>query len=371
MRRMLYVTNIVTPYRNYRFNILAEKLKLQNIDLVVLYMNESESDRSWDIDYQKMRYEYKIFSRSRVKKMFGMWMHFPLGLFKYLKEEEYDYLVLGGIASPAHMYISLTKKDSVMNILSVESNITSVQSKSKLAHGIKKFLISKYDYFQVTGKKAIDYVNYYIGDADVKYVTLPNVIDEEQFVKNATLNPIIKIKSSDRVKCLIPARLIPKKGIVEFLSCLKSTDNIDIYIAGDGPLYDDIMKVTKANDLSVKMLGYVDSSLIPSLMSQFDFLILPSKSDPYPLSVIEACFLSVPLLVSRNIGNCDDVLIEGVNGFSFDFDSYASVRKCIDLVLSTDIIARQKMKVNAKNVFNERFRADLVIDNYIRDIINL
>ena len=44
--------------------------------------------------------------------------------------------------------------------------------------------------------------------------------------------------------------------------------------------------------------------------------VLPSLSDPSPLSAVEAAAAQLPLLLSTRAGNCDDLVVDGRNGYA-------------------------------------------------------
>ncbi|MDQ9094044.1 glycosyltransferase family 4 protein [Pseudoalteromonas haloplanktis] len=378
MKKLLYITNIPTPYRNYRFNKMSAVLSKYGIHLQVLFMNSTESDRNWLLQTEKMNYDFKIFSTKKVKKFMGMWLHFPIDLFKYisLSEESYDYLVLGGLASPAHLWISLNLKSEKNNILSVESNVESIQNRGVVAKTVKKWFIDKFEVFQVTGKKATEYIEFYSNRNTKNIITLPNVIDEALFENPEKLNAnyediILKERQNGNQVWLLPARLIPKKGIVPFLYGLKESDNVSVLIAGVGGLEEDIKRIISDKKINVNLLGYVQSNQIPSLMMASDFLLLPSMSDPYPLSVIEASFLGVPLIVSKNIGNYQEVLTENKNGWGFTISDQSDIRRVIEQALNTTQSERLEMGKAGRINYLERFQSDKVITEYIKQIINL
>ena len=62
--------------------------------------------------------------------------------------------------------------------------------------------------------------------------------------------------------------------------------------------------------------------------------LLASLRDPCPLSVVEALWMSKPLLISNHCGNISEALVESKNGFSFDPLSSKSIKNNLDLMLN-------------------------------------
>lgn len=374
---LLYITNIPTPYRNFRFNTLAQVCQANGFHLRVLYMNESEPDRAWTLNKKDMQHDFVIFSSNKVKQKLGMWLHFSPKLHLYLLKTPYAVAILGGLASPAHFMASLMLKPSKLNVLSVESNLSSIGNHSGLASQVKSFLMRRFQYFQITGAKAADYIRYYVPDAKMtNMVTLPNVINEPLFdlcetltLPNAIEKQIVACRELGHKIMLIPARLIEEKGLFEFLKAVKRPDPLTILIAGDGPLRTSLDAFIAEQRLSVILLGAQSPKVTAALMKKVDVLCLPSRSDPSPLSVIEACACGLPILVSNNIGNVDEVFAN--NGWRFDFGDNASTRNSIESMLNAQTSELKAMSQASKTLFESRFRAKIVLQAYIDQLLRL
>lgn len=356
---------------------MAEKLAERGIQFTVLYMNENEPDRSWPLLLEDMKHDYKIFSKNRVVKKLGMWMHFCPKLQSYLVSQKYDVAILGGLASPAHFMASLLLPRSSMNILSVESNMASIGNQGNFATRVKSYLMRRFYYFQVTGGRSVSFIEHYLPKKRNKEViTLPNVINEPLFSAASTSDLISsissllgQIKNNQKLVALIPARLIEDKGLFPFLESMPEDLNLHILIAGEGPLRDSLEQYVEKNRLNVSFIGSQPPAQIASLMKAVDYLILPSKADPSPLSVIEAAYCSLPIVISKNVGNLDEVLIEGQNGWSFEFGNKSETKLALEKAASVSSSALAKMRDSARQVFEQKFEANNVINNYISTLL--
>lgn len=376
---MLYITNIPTPYRNYRFNKMSECLFKAGIELEVLYMNAAEPDRTWKIAPSDMQHQYQIFSDRTVRKKLGMWMHFSPHLQYYLSTTDYDIAVLGGLASPAHFIASLLLKKNKLNILSVESNIASIGNASSLATRVKAFLMNRFRYFQVTGEKSLDYIKYYIPNLDEKKVlTLPNIINEFLFdnasiksIEPSVIHLIEEQKRQGNKVILTPARLIEEKGLIPFINCINEDDKLCLLIAGNGPLRSELERLIVDKNINVHLVGALQPSAIAGLMTSVDFLSLPSKSDPSPLSVIEALSVGLPIIASKNVGNYDEVIEEGVNGWGFEFENQEATRQALNTILTLPADKYKQARINARKIFQQRFSTQVVLQDYLDKVNKL
>ena len=379
MKKLIYITNIPTPYRNYRFNEMTKCFAEQGIEVEVLYMNASEPDRNWTIDHDDMQHNYHVFSRNKVIYRMGMWMHFSPKLQWYLLTKSYDIAVLGGLASPAHFIASVLLKRKSLRILSVESNLSSIGNKGTIATKVKSLLMRRFDFFQVTGVRAIDFIGHYVPELKPQnIVTLPNVINEPLFHEadpkdlDSKLSDLIsKQKAAGNKTILIPARLIDEKGLLPFLSAMKASDKLAVFIAGDGKLKETLDNLIKRNNLNVFMLGGVTPATVAAMMKTVDFLALPSKSDPSPLSVIEAISVGLPLLISKNVGNYEDVLRESENGWGFEFDNKDETRAALIKAAHLNADLHQNMRIKARELFTQNFSTQKVLNRYLDELKRL
>jgi len=170
---------------------------------------------------------------------------------------------------------------------------------------------------------------------------LPNLIDEKKFTgsKRSRIKPLELILNGGvnpetDIVLLWPARLHEKtKGILNFLkpaSELLAGSHLKILIAGDGPDRQIIQEwVTQNLPKNVFLLGQKTENEMLDLYSNADVLLLPSLSDPNPLSVIEGLWSSLPLLISKHCGNQIESVREKYNGWIVDPLSPCSIKRAV------------------------------------------
>ena len=118
---------------------------------------------------------------------------------------------------------------------------------------------------------------------------------------------------------LCVARLIPEKGVVEYVEAAKQIvrRRRDAYflLAGVGPLSDALTRSVERAGLQdrVKVLGWRND--VPDLMRAADVFVLPSYfMEGLPVSVIEAMACGKPVLSTHHKG-CEDAVVDGETGF--------------------------------------------------------
>ncbi|URQ90143.1 glycosyltransferase [Pseudoalteromonas sp. SCSIO 43101] len=370
MRKFAYVTNIPTPYRDFRFRLLSSELKKYNVELVVLYMAKTEPNRDWDANELCKGYCSHFFKNFGVNLGKRFFLHFNPSLLFHLYREKYDFVVVGGISSPTHILAPFFCKQSDLT-LSVESNLDSIKNKSLIFSKVKSFIISKYKRFQVTGQRSADYVkSYYPCElTDKNFLFFRNLINEEDF--KSVGSPINVDKSKINIVCV--ARLEEMKGIVEWIRSVKEVDlsNVHIYVVGGGTLYEYILGIIESYKLPITLVGNTSSKQVSAWLQEADIFLLPSKRDASPLSCIEAVYMAKPLLISDKVGNVDDVLKEGENGYKFDIYSQESVVSSLKKALDLTSLERKSFGEKSRVIYVQNFEPKYQISKYVEKILNV
>ncbi|MFO0450119.1 MAG: glycosyltransferase family 4 protein, partial [Pseudomonadota bacterium] len=151
-----------------------------------------------------------------------------------------------------------------------------------------------------------------------------------------------------------PARLEPVKGFLEVIRDLpvESLAGWRWLIIGEGSLKADISRLLDSRGLAERatIINYVPYDRMPLLYAAADLFVLPSVYDPNPLSVIEAMHSGLPLLVSSQVGNFPEALLEGQTGWGFSPAAASEIRAAShaaftapdDLLRRCGLIAKQQ-----------------------------
>jgi glycosyltransferase involved in cell wall biosynthesis len=229
---------------------------------------------------------------------------------------------------------------STLKIFWSESHFLSLTRANGMANRVRSLLMGRYDAFALPGKLAREYVQHFAPGKTI--VDLPNLVDPEVYDgkvhrlrgEKSALRNKFRIHESQRV-LLVPARLNPSKGILPFLNALASgfkhsLSSLTVLIAGDGELRPEIEQWTLQHpSATIVLLGHQTQQSMCELYAIADGLALPSYSDPNPLSVVEALWAGLPLLLSDRVGNHYETLTPECNGWLFTTDDSFSVCKAV------------------------------------------
>jgi len=105
-------------------------------------------------------------------------------------------------------------------------------------------------------------------------------------------------------------------------------------IAGDGPRRTELTRLASSLglDAQVSFLGHRED--VPALLADADVFVLPSRSEAFPNSAIEAMAAGLPVIASR-VGGLVDLVDQGRTGLLVEPDDPAALAAAIEsLVLS-------------------------------------
>lgn len=384
MKSIILLTNIMTPYRKYFYDELYREFKTKDIEFHVLLMARTEPNRNWNYEDYKTR--YSILLRGKTITVGGVFIHINRGLKAVYKKLKPNVVICAG----SYLYPALwetqklSKKFGYKTYYWSESHLGEVRNysglKTKLRELIRKKVISRFDGFWYAGKFSREFIECY-ARKDADYIFVPNLINEKKFdavneygkEKRQEIKKIYNVPDGKKV-LLTPARLSPVKGIMEFIRLYKDVDaNKDaVYlIAGDGELKDEIEEYCKRNGLDVRLLGYKSEDEMLDLYAIADVFVMPSLSDPNPLTCIEACWCSLPLLVSKHVGNYPEIVSEGMNGCVIDYSKADDAKAKIRRMLSHSCEWQSKARCYSHKVASEKYTSSQAIEritDYVRGI---
>ncbi|MCX2453368.1 glycosyltransferase family 4 protein [Pedobacter sp. PLR] len=162
-------------------------------------------------------------------------------------------------------------------------------------------------------------------------------------------------KKSSIVNVLCVSRLDSNKGVdwlvKVFLDTFGGNKDIQLTIAGFGPLYEYLNDYIGKGTGNIKLLGFVDD--IPSELFKADVFVLPSKFESFPLSILEAMSFGLPI-IATDTGGVKEMVIESQNGYLIN---YLNDRQLKDSLLSlcNNTRLRASYGYHSSEIFNEKF----------------
>jgi len=150
---------------------------------------------------------------------------------------------------------------------------------------------------------------------------------------------------------------------IEIAKFFKENNDIVFVWYGDGPLFELIKEIIKVENLNnVFFPGKIQHNKILKLIPSFYCMLMTSKLEGVPISIIEALDLHVPV-ITFNYNGCSPInLIKfGFNGFIFDnvFEAIDFVKKILDFnnysIIKNNIYSESEMRLLESENFLELF----------------
>lgn len=269
---------------------------------------------------------------------------------KLLREQQYDFVIINTRFYLHSLYGAKFAKSRGIPAIVIEHGTSHLSVNNKLFDTVGgwyehflTFLLKKYckNYYGVSEACCEWSGHFHIKSKG----TLYNAVEIEEFQK------ILGESQIDyRKKYMIPeesrvisftGRLIPEKGIRQLVSAVKAINlnrienkQLPVYlvIAGDGPLYQEIQKISDSYTI---MTGQIDFEHIVKLLDASDIFCLPSDSEGFPTSVLEAvackCFV-----ITTYQGGARELLINEEYGIIMKDNTTELIQENLEKVLEND-----------------------------------
>ncbi|HXE81184.1 MAG TPA: glycosyltransferase family 4 protein [Vicinamibacterales bacterium] len=128
-----------------------------------------------------------------------------------------------------------------------------------------------------------------------RVIVIPNGVDVAQYVPRTEPRPIRRIA--------MVANLRPEKAhevlFAAMQMVLRRVPDAELIVAGDGPRRAELEGMAAAMEIAarVRFLGHCED--VPALLAACDAFVLPSVSEAFPNSVLEAMASGLPIVASR------------------------------------------------------------------------
>jgi glycosyltransferase involved in cell wall biosynthesis len=322
MKRIAILQKYLSPYRVPLFNTIADH---PDIELTLVYYGKMEERRKATLFSEKRFSEIHCHTWG-FKRDYENNLEFPLSLGRDLGNLKPDVVIcapdLGGLLSLAY-----SKLHTARYIVWIEATKVTEANISYQKKLLRKLLYSFAWKFIVPGTLSENYVKNFISEARIYFAN--NSIDEDSF--EITEKELTEKFEQDTLQITFSGSLIKRKGIVFLLEGFGNLmrqkpelrEKCVLRILGTGPL--DLGQYREDN---ITFAGFCEGKLYRDFMKSSHIFILPSLSDPNPLTVIEALFTGNVVIASAAVGSYPEV-VNG-NGLVIPSGSADEVCKALD-----------------------------------------
>lgn len=333
-------------------------------------MARSEPGRNWTFAEADLCFPHR-FLRGTQFRIGSACMHLNPEALRNVRETRPDLLLIaGGWANPT-TWIAGRSRAAKRKIFWSESHLGSIR-RNGIAAGIARHVcLSNFTEFAVPGVAAEEYIRRYASPKQI--YRLPNIVNPDRFRTAFAARRRLQNPGAKRT-LLIPARLVPEKGLVPFLSALRQLKqgaraSLTIWIAGSGPLLNALQQTAAGESLDLHLLGYQTEMQMAELYAKADGFCLPSISDPNPISVVEGLWAGLSVLLSSRVGNYLECLREGKNGFGFDPLQANCIVSAVTRWLALSAAELDQFGKNSLQLAQQEFAPDKVICSFLDALI--
>lgn len=169
---------------------------------------------------------------------------------------------------------------------------------------------------------------YFLGAACVSEVTskeLKNIISNRVVVNHSINTKEYMKKSLDQVrntkKFIFLGTFNDRKNVPLIIDWIRGNQDkkFDFYFAGNGEYEGEIKKLSN-NFNNIYFLGRLSKNQIKESLCNYDFIVLPSKEEPFGIVLLEALASGVPAIVSNALGP-KEIITDNFNGLMFKNES--------------------------------------------------
>lgn len=342
MKKVLFISNIPTPYRNSFYNELGKK-----VDLTVIYEAYGASNQgirfNWDVS-QIQNYEAIFLKDGDIEEK-----KINKKIFKWLKLK-WDYIFVTNYSYRTEMVALLYLKfHHIPYAMEVDGgtikqeNIIKSFMKKKLISGAKQYFspseqtdkfLKRYG---ANGEKIVRYNFTSLYERQILKTIIPK-LKKDEIKKELGIN--------EKKVIVGVGQLIQRKGWDTLLLAAKDLD-AGIYIIGEGNLrkkYEELIKETQLKN--VHLVGFLNDEETTKYYQAADVFVLPTRYDVWGLVINEALANGLPVITTTQCIAGEELILDGENGFLISTDNSNFLATRINIILS-DIGLKNKMSVKA------------------------
>ena len=328
--KIVHLTKLPAPYRLPLFERINQQ---PGIELVVVYLTDSQPNRFWQVDIGGRTFREILLSGIQFFVPALEWpIHLTRGVFAHLCRERPDAVVVTGYESLAFwqalLYCKLTR---CRFVLWSGATLNRLRHNHGLVQMLRSLFLRNADGFLAYGTRSREFLEHWgvpVSRIHVGY----NTVDMEFWARSG-LNSEIGSQEIDRrmLRLLYVGLLIPLKRVDQILQALSLLTDlpIEMTIIGEGRERARLEEMAHQLELkNIKFLGFKQYDELPPYYRQADAFVFPSKRDIWGLVVNEALASGLPVICSELVGACPD-LLDSSNSVLFNPHDVSSLVEAI------------------------------------------
>ena len=339
-KRVLYLTNIPSPYRVEFFNELT---KYMDVTVAFELRNAKNRDEAWQ---SGENYKFKaVFMKPLITRTESAYCP---EVFKLLKEFKNDVIVVGGYATPTGMAAILyLKAKKIPFYLNCDGGFASKDSLFKKK--VKTFFIGSATYYLSTGVGADKYLMHYGAKKErIYHYSFSSLreedIEEEVKKRDEKVSLRNKLGITEKNMIVFVGSFIRRKGIDILLKACKDMEDTAVVLVGgsDTSGYKEI--ISEKLKTHVYPVGFKNKEEIKKYYQAADLIVLPTREDIWGLVINEAMAQGLPVVTTNRCLAGLTLVKNGENGYIVPVEGVEALKQAIEKVFEGDNASEFGMK---------------------------
>lgn len=310
--KVLYITNIPSPYRIDFFNELSKHCDLT---VIVERKNAKWRNPEW------LKTDNISFNIHYLKNInLGKENVFCPDALKYIKKEKFDIIVVGGYSTLTGMIvIKYLKRKKIPFVLNCDGGF--IKEDSKIKYKIKKYFISSASAWLSTGNETDKYLKFYGAKEEFIYrYSFTSSMEKDikkEIIKEDEKEKIKKELGIKEKKVIITVgQFIYRKGFDILLQSSKNfPKDIGVYIIGGEPTEEYINIKEELRLENVYFVGFKQKSELKKYYKAADLFVLPTREDIWGLVINEAMSYGLPVITTEKCVAGLELIENSENGY--------------------------------------------------------
>lgn len=227
-----------------------------------------------------------------------------------------------------------------------------------------KFSIEQSDYV-TSVSRFLQMKTYTMYNVEKEIQVIPNFVDIDRFkrIENSQFRSRFAPNGEKILVHVSNFRVVKRvPDVIRIFDIVRKSVPSKLLLVGDGPDRSESERLARELGIfeDVRFLG--KQTLLPEILSASDLMLMPSQSESFGLSALEAMSCSVPV-VSSSTGGLPELVVHGETGYIAELGDVQRMAKYATELLGDD----RKLALfsqNARKRAVEKFRVDLIIPQY-------
>lgn len=181
-------------------------------------------------------------------------------------------------------------------------------------------------------------------------------------VRASEMKEVLKLDENDSIiKIVMVARFAAPKDQETLIRAMSFLDqDVHVYFIGAGDTIASAKLLTKEKNLEKRVHFLGDKDHVVNYLKDANVFVLSSNYEGFPISIIEAMSVGLPIVAS-NVGGVSELVKHKVNGLLFDKGNVEELSSCLKMMISDELNRIEKGK-QSKKLYEQQFTLENCIE---------